>query len=646
MLRGLLGINCTQAATRDGLRACLEGICRRSKITDVPLLRNSAALTRLLGLSSLESRILAFGVIAVAHPGMAIVSGVLGPCSNSRLFGVIAAAVGGSLKDVYTALAPQGGLARNLLIQVESGYYSLEHKFSLQEDLSDVLIREHAEPCDLLRPFFDVLESGELGIGDFPHLLKEAQFILSFLRGARRERLPGVNILLYGETGTGKTEFARALAKATRAPLYAVANRDSADASPSRNERFLSYLMCMRFLAQRNKALVLFDEMEDALPVNEANRVALSKAWMNRQLEGNPVPTIWIANTVDHVDPAFLRRFDFAVRFVAPPTHVREAMLRKHIEAVASDTELQKVTARLAGLPGLTPANAAKAARVMRVLGKSKLNRVDAVYTAIASSMALIGAIPQIASSVVQFRNECINPDGPLSALEQGVAERRYPGPILIFGPPGSGKTSYAMRLAKLADLELQQLTELDLLGSGFGDPSADVRRLFRELHQRDAALLIDNLQALVAPPQERHGHNAALETLVDEMSRFTGLIVCCTNRSEYFAEGVLRHFTVKVKLGYLTLAQRQALFAELSADEKLDVITKHRLDSLTNLTVGDFELMRRIKRHVGAGWSAGYLLEALSRESSLKQGVSGSIGFLARDVVLPAANARRYATG
>jgi hypothetical protein len=37
------------------------------------------------------------------------------------------------------------------------------------------------------------------------------------------------------------------------------------------------------------------------------------KAWMNRLLEENPVPTFWLGNSITSIDPAFIRRFDWVI---------------------------------------------------------------------------------------------------------------------------------------------------------------------------------------------------------------------------------------------------------------------------------------------------------------------------------------------
>ena len=60
------------------------------------------------------------------------------------------------------------------------------------------------------------------------------------------------------------------------------------------------------------------------------------KAWINRIMESNPVPSLWITNNAD-IDPAYLRRFDYSIHFPKPPKQIRLTMARRHLGKLASD---------------------------------------------------------------------------------------------------------------------------------------------------------------------------------------------------------------------------------------------------------------------------------------------------------------------
>ena len=79
--------------------------------------------------------------------------------------------------------------------------------------------------------------------------------------------------------------------------------------------------------------MLLFDEVEDVFG-DSGNRFGLHstaqrrKAWLNRTLEQNRVPTLWLSNSIDGIDPAFMRRFDVLVEVQVPPRAQRERILQ------------------------------------------------------------------------------------------------------------------------------------------------------------------------------------------------------------------------------------------------------------------------------------------------------------------------------
>jgi transitional endoplasmic reticulum ATPase len=150
---------------------------------------------------------------------------------------------------------------------------------------------------------------------------------------------PGSTPLLYGPPGTGKTELARALAADRGLRAYQVRSADDDGDGLNRNGRLSAYLLAQRLLGRRGAALLIFDEVEDVFDANDnlfallrgASVTGRQKGWMNRILEENPVPAIWIANHTGGMDPAFLRRFLLPVACGTPPRSVRRQMAEHHL---------------------------------------------------------------------------------------------------------------------------------------------------------------------------------------------------------------------------------------------------------------------------------------------------------------------------
>ena len=180
-----------------------------------------------------------------------------------------------------------------------------------------------ADPVSLLRETITPSQPAQLRLDDYVHLEQDKALLMPYLGHALRSARAGVNVFLHGAPGTGKSEFARALAAAQRCDLFEVASEDS-DGDPVNGERRLrAYRAAQTFFGRRN-ALILFDEVEDVFSDGDSmfgrnSTAQRRKAWLNRALEQNQVPTLWLSNSIDGIDPAFLRRFDMIIEMPVPP---------------------------------------------------------------------------------------------------------------------------------------------------------------------------------------------------------------------------------------------------------------------------------------------------------------------------------------
>ena len=83
-------------------------------------------------------------------------------------------------------------------------------------------------------------------------------------------------------------------------------------------------------MLSRSRALILFDEVEDVFETSPREQffgrstAKGKKAWINRALESNPLPALWLTNSIRDIDPAFLRRFDMIVEVPVPPRRQRQ----------------------------------------------------------------------------------------------------------------------------------------------------------------------------------------------------------------------------------------------------------------------------------------------------------------------------------
>lgn len=80
-------------------------------------------------------------------------------------------------------------------------------------------------------------------------------------------------------------------------------------------------------LADRQAGLLLFEEMEDAFRDTEPP----VQGWFNQLLEQNTMATVWSSNRVDHVGPAFLRRFDLIIEISGARREAQQSRIKSQL---------------------------------------------------------------------------------------------------------------------------------------------------------------------------------------------------------------------------------------------------------------------------------------------------------------------------
>jgi SpoVK/Ycf46/Vps4 family AAA+-type ATPase len=180
---------------------------------------------------------------------------------------------------------------------------------------------------------------------------EDVRLLCGLLREAVARKEPGVNVLMYGPPGTGKTELARVVAQAAGLELFEVEYADRDGNALSGRDRYRSLQIAQVFLKGTAHSALLFDEVEDVFPPisSEAAQIMAraehdsraahngsvsGKAWVNQILEANPVPTLWVTNRIEQIDPAFRRRFAYHLELKSPPPGAREQLVKKTLEGV------------------------------------------------------------------------------------------------------------------------------------------------------------------------------------------------------------------------------------------------------------------------------------------------------------------------
>jgi SpoVK/Ycf46/Vps4 family AAA+-type ATPase len=156
--------------------------------------------------------------------------------------------------------------------------------------------------------------------------------------GARDNRGLGIAALFSGESGTGKTLAAEAIANEARLDLYRIDLASVVSKYIGETEKNLSRLFDG---AEHSGAVLLFDEA-DALfgkrsEVKDSHdRYAnIEVAYLLQRVESYRGLAILTTNMKSALDRAFLRRIRFIVQFPFPDEAAREAIWRRHFPPAA-----------------------------------------------------------------------------------------------------------------------------------------------------------------------------------------------------------------------------------------------------------------------------------------------------------------------
>ena len=384
---------------------------------------------------------------------------------------------------------------------------------------------------------------------------------------------------------------------------------------------------------------MLFDEIEDVFPTSDnpffMRKPAAGKMFINRLLESNPVPAIWISNEVSHIDKAYLRRFDFSFEIGIPPIAVRRGILHNYLRGYAISDE---AISHLAQQEELSPAQIEKAAKVLQLSGKKTKSREETLLHVIENSQLLLGQDKNdklLNLAECNYQLDFLNPDCDLVQL---VAQlKRAPksaGALCFYGAPGTGKTALAHYIAREIELPLMVKRASDIVSPYVGETEQRIALMFRQAQQEGALLLLDEADSFLTERQSAKNswEVTAVNEMLTQMERFDGLFICSTNLMQRLDAASLRRFALKIKFNYLKPEQRWQLF--LAQAEKFssthEAQYRTALNQLNNLTPGDFATVRRQTALLNITLTADELVKRLAQECKSKSGNSNQqIGFI-----------------
>lgn len=607
------------------------------------LVANLDLLGRALGLSDADRLILGFVVVLHSDRALEIVADELGRVKISQVAATLAQILKYPEDALQESLSARGVLiGSGLLAEVRNAFPGVDLSTFLQpvsKRFVQCMLASGVGVEAMLSDAVTAADPPTLALGDYRHVAEKLAILRPYLRHAVESRRGGVNILIHGAPGTGKSELARLLAADIQCPLYQVAS-ETDDGMPIGPEKRMRALRAAQALFAKRPTLLVFDEVEDVFRGegldDRKGAAQVRKAWMTRLLERNPVPTLWLSNQVWFFDPALLRRFDMILELGIPTRRQRERI----VKAAFGDLVSPDMAGRLAANDHLAPAVVTRAASVVHALrDRLPADTVsDAVGHLIDGTLLAQGHPGLHARSAERlpatYDPRFVNVDADLERLADGLCQSRS-GRLCLYGPPGTGKSAFGRWLAERLDAPLHAKTVSDIVSPWLGMTEKNLARAFRDAERDGAVLMIDEVDSFLQDRRkaQRPWEITEVNELLTQMESFGGVFIASTNLMDNLDQASLRRFDLKLRFGYLRAEQAWELLFRHAAQFgiPLEGTTGQRtaLARLGNLTPGDFAAVARQHRFKPILDSAA-LVAALAAECAAKEGsVAGPIGFV-----------------
>ena len=423
----------------------------------------------------------------------------------------------------------------------------------------------------------------DLTIKDFNYI--ESSDVIDILNKAKGK---GVNILLYGRVGTGKTEFAKVAAKQAGLKLFPVRTMFEDFKEANRADRLADLYAKQQLLADKDNVCILFDEAEDVLNTGFSAEGTASKSYINRTLEENIVPVIWTTNNIWDVDPAFLRRMTYCIEFKSLTEEQRfnlwNSILRKNKFKVKKE-----IVENLSKSYDVYPSIISNAIKTTRMMGGDETK-----FETLIESVAKVVGKKQDVKIKSEFKQddydiELVNTDSNMNTMTEKIKDcGKLNFSLCLYGEPGTGKSLYARYLADKIGVPVIQKRASDLLSKWVGETEENIADAFNEAKRKKAMLVIDEADSFFTTrtAERQTWEISQVNEMLTQMESFEYPFVCTTNLMDVMDEASMRRFTFKVKFDFMDKEQvKKAMKHFFNLD--CDIMIK-------GLTAGDFSTVRK----------------------------------------------------
>ena len=419
-----------------------------------------------------------------------------------------------------------------------------------------------------------VVDEGAPSVDDLPGLRNQAQQLTELLDLGFHHRdvlsrlatTVSLGVLVTGPAGSGKSDLVRAVAAAVGARVLPLWAPEIAALAPDSAAARLRALPAERSVDP--PTVVLITDVDALAPRENPGPLATVFRQVLSSLVDAGAAVVCTSSRPEEIDPA-LRAPDLLSMEISVPLP-DQAMRREQLTVLtratplAPDVQLDDVAARA---PGFVAADLAALVREAGVRAALRQREAEAPVVTAADFAAAREAVrpTSMASSTLELSGLTLDDVGDLVAVKEVLTESvlwpltypdtfarlgvRPPRGVLLYGPPGCGKTFLVTALAGSGKANVLSVKGAELLNKWVGESERAVRELFRRAREAAPTLIfLDEIDAL-APlrGQSTDGGTtdrvvAALLTELDGVETLRDVVVIgTTNRPDLIDPALLR---------------------------------------------------------------------------------------------------------
>ncbi|MEM1625812.1 MAG: cell division protein CdvC [Sulfolobaceae archaeon] len=174
-----------------------------------------------------------------------------------------------------------------------------------------------------------------------------------------------------------------------------------------------------------------------------------------------------------------------------------------------------------------------------------------------------------------------------------------WPRGILLYGPPGNGKTMIAAAVANEIDSEFIHVDAASIMSKWLGEAEKNVAKIFRTARElskkkeKPVIIFIDEIDALLGiystevggEVRVRNQFLKEMDGLLDKSENYKVYVIGATNKPWRLDEAFLRRFQKRIYVKLPDFNQRLALFKHYCS--KINIDRDVNLEELAKLTEG-----------------------------------------------------------